>query len=78
MQIRQILTELLPSIGIDIATGLRLRGDIVEIAEDDPDGVIEAQPDPTAQIHGPDSSERAVGEKGPQLARMLGGSVRQH
>ena len=47
VQIRQILAELLPSIGIDVVTGLRLHGDIVEIAEDDPDGVIEPQPDPT-------------------------------
>lgn len=42
VQIRQIFAELLPSIGVDVASGLHLRGEIVEIAEDDPDGVIEA------------------------------------
>ena len=63
VQIRQILAELLPSVGIDVATGLRLRGEIVKIAEDDPDGVIEASPDAAAQIHGPTPSERAIGEK---------------
>jgi hypothetical protein len=78
VQIRQILAELLPSISIDIATSLRLRGEIVEIAEDDPDGLIEAQPDPTAKIHGTDSSECAVGEKCTQLVCLLGGSLRQH
>jgi hypothetical protein len=78
VQIRQILAELLPSIGIDVATSLRLRGEIVEIVEDDPDGVIEPQPDSAAQLHGPDSAERTVGEKPPQLACMPGGSLRQH
>jgi hypothetical protein len=65
VQIRQVLAELLPSIGVDIMSGLCLRGEIVEITEDDPDGVIEAQPDAAAQLHSPDPSERAVGEKRP-------------
>jgi hypothetical protein len=64
-QVRQILAELLPSISVDIVSGLCLRGELVEIAEDDPDCVIESQPDAAAQIHGPDSSERAVGETCP-------------
>jgi hypothetical protein len=78
VQIRQILAELLPSVGVDVASGLRLRGEIVEIAEDDPDGVIEAQPDAAAQIHGPNPSERAIGETRAQLACMLGGHLGQH
>ncbi|MCC6178341.1 MAG: hypothetical protein IT305_23805 [Chloroflexi bacterium] len=63
MQIRQLLAELLPSIGAAVASRPGVFSELVEVAENDPDGVIEAQSDPAAQIHGSDSSERAVGEK---------------